>query len=229
MRTGLIAKSSIDFLKSLSKNNDRDWFQKNKDSYLESRENVVSFTEALLAEMKKHDNIETLSGKDALFRIYNDIRFSKDRSPYKTYWAGGFKRATKKLRGGYYFQIQPGASFAAGGFFSPEPSDLLRIRQDIDMNYADWRKLLSGKLIKNLFGDLRGEKVATAPKGFSKDNPAIGLLRHKQFYFQRNFSDKEVLSPGFIQELNKTFKGLRPYFDYMSELLTTDLNGVSKL
>lgn len=224
-----ISKSSLDFLKTLSKNNNRDWFQKNKDRYLEAHQDMIAFTDALLVEMKKHDNIETASGKDSLFRIYNDIRFSKDKKPYKTYWAGGIKRATKKLRGGYYFQIEPGNSFAAGGFFSPEPADLLRIRQDIDMNYADWKKLLSAKTIKSLFGELKGEKVATAPKGFSKDNPAIGLLRHKQFYLQRNFTDKEVLSPGFLQELNKTFKGLRPYFDYMSDVLTTDLNGVSKI
>lgn len=229
MSKAFIAKSSLDFLKTLSKNNNREWFQKNKDRYLEAHQNMIVFADALLGEMKKHDNIEAASGKDSLFRIYNDIRFSKDKSPYKTYWAGGFKRATKKLRGGYYFQIQPGGSFAAGGFFSPEPADLLRIRQDIDMNFADWKKLLSGKTISLLFGELKGETVTTSPKGFSKDNPAIRLLKHKQFYLQRNFSDKEVLAPDFVQELNKTFKGLRPYFDYMSEVLTTDLNGVSKI
>lgn len=224
-----IPKSSLDFLKDISKNNNREWFNKNKDRYLREYENMIAFADALLTEMRKHDHIETASGKDSLFRIYRDTRFSKDKTPYKNYWAGSFKRATKKLRGGYYFQIEPGNSFAAGGFFSPGPADLLRIRQDIDMNYADWKKLLSGKTIKTLFGELKGEKVTSAPKGFSKDNPAIGLLRHKQFYLQRNFTDKEVLNPDFLQHLNKTFKGLRPYFDYMSEVLTTDLNGVSKL
>jgi uncharacterized protein (TIGR02453 family) len=227
MKNGSITNSSLDFLKMLAKNNNRDWFNKNKNRYLQEYENMIAFADALLMEMRKHDNIETTSGKDSLFRIYRDTRFSKDKTPYKTYWAGSFKRAAKKLRGGYYFQIEPGGSLAAGGFFSPNPADLLRIRQDIDLNYKDWKKLLSGKTIVNSFNELKGEKVTTAPKGFSKDNPAIGWLKHKQFYFERKFTDKEVLNPGFLKELNQTFRNLRPYFDYMSEVLTTDLNGVS--
>jgi uncharacterized protein (TIGR02453 family) len=222
-----IPKSALDFLQLISKNNNREWFAKNKDRYLLQYENMIAFADALLGEMRKHDNIETASGKNCLFRIYRDTRFSKDKTPYKTYWGGGFKRATKKLRGGYYFQIEPGGSLAAGGFFSPEPADLLRIRQDIDLNFSDWKKLLSGKKMKDTFGQLKGEQVSSTPKGFSKDNPAIELLKHKQFYFERKFTDKEVLSPGFLKELNQTFKNLRPYFDYMSDVLTTDLNGVS--
>ncbi len=229
MSNSLLLKSTFDFLNALTKNNNRDWFQKNKDQYLVAHQHMIAFTDALLSRMRKHDNIENLSGKDSLFRIYRDTRFSKDKTPYKIYWAGSFKRATKKLRGGYYFQIQPGASFVAGGFFSPEPMDLLRIRKDIDLNFSDWRKLLSNNKITNTFGKLKGEKIATAPKGFSKDNPAIELLKHKQFYFERIFSNKEVLAPGFHKELSQTFKNLRPYFDYMSEVLTTDLNGVSIL
>ena len=97
----------------------------------------------------------------------------------------------------------------------------------MDWNYKDWKKLLSGKTIASTFGELKGGKVITAPKGFSKDNPAIELLKHKQFYFERKFTDKEVLSANFMKELNQTFRNLRPWFDYMSEVLTTDLNGVS--
>jgi uncharacterized protein (TIGR02453 family) len=229
MANAAIPKSSLDFLKDISKNNNREWFAKNKDRYLQEYESMISFTDVLLREMRKHDNIETSSGKDSLFRIYRDTRFSKDKTPYKTYWAGSFKRATKKLRGGYYFQIEPGGSLAAGGFFSPAPPDLLRIRQDIDLNYGDWKKILSGKKIAHTFNKLKGEQVSTSPKGFSKDNPAIELLKHKQFYFERKFTDKEVLSSGFIKELNQTFKNLRPWFDFMSDLLTTDLNGVSTI
>jgi uncharacterized protein (TIGR02453 family) len=227
MKNVSISNSSLDFLKALTKNNNREWFNKNKNRYLQEYENMIVFADALLTEMRKHDNIETASGKDSLFRIYRDTRFSKDKTPYKTYWAGSFKRATKKLRGGYYFQIEPGGSMAAGGFFSPNPVDLLRIRQDIDLNFSDWKKILSGKKIAGIFGKLKGEQVSNAPKGFSKDNPAIELLKHKQFYFERKLSDKEVLAPGFLKDLNHAFKNLRPYFDYMSEVLTTDLNGVS--
>ena len=222
-----IENSTMDFLKKLSKNNNREWFNKNKRLYVAAHENVLAFVDALLSEMRRHDNIETRDAKDSLFRIYRDVRFSKDKSPYKTYWAGHFKRATKKLRGGYYFQIGPGATMAAGGFFNPDPKDLLRIRQDIDMNLSDWKKMLGHKNIASTFGDLKGETVATSPKGFSKDNPGIQLLKHKQFYFSRKFTDKEVLSNNFLKEMNQAFKNLRHYFNYMSEVLTTDANGVS--
>src|SRR5436190_12565045 len=221
-----IKKSTIDFLKKLSKNNNRDWFNKNKNLYVAAHENVLAFVDALLSEMRRHDHIQTRTAKDSLFRIYRDIRFSKDKSPYKTYWAGHFKRATKKLRGGYYFQIGPGETMGAGGFFSPDTKDLLRIRKDIDRNFGDWKKMLADKKIADSFGELKGEMVATSPKGFSKDNPAIGLLKYKQFYFSRSFTDKEVLSSDFMKKMTQTFRNLRPYFDYMSEVLTTDANGV---
>jgi uncharacterized protein (TIGR02453 family) len=222
-----IKSSTIDFLKKLSKNNNREWFSKNKNLYLATHENVLVFVEALLSEMRRHDLIETRTAKESLFRIYRDIRFSKDKSPYKTYWAGHFKRATKTLRGGYYFQIGPGETMAAGGFFNPDPKDLLRIRKDIDMNFSDWEKMLANKKIANTFGELKGDKVATSPKGFSRDNPAIELLKHKQFYFSRRFTDKEILGNDFLKKMNQTFMNLRPYFDYMSEVLTTDANGVT--
>jgi len=222
-----IKSSTIDFLKKLSKNNNREWFSKNKNLYLATHENVLVFVEALLSEMRRHDLIETRTAKESLFRIYRDIRFSKDKSPYKTYWAGHFKRATKTLRGGYYFQIGPGETMAAGGFFNPDPKDLLRIRKDIDMNFSDWEKMLANKKIANTFGELKGDKVATSPKGFSRDNPAIELLKHKQFYFSRRFTDKEILGNDFLKKMNQTFMNLRPYFDYMSEVLTTDANGAT--
>ena len=223
---GIIEKSTLNFLNKLSRNNNREWFNKNKATYQAAHENMIAFTDALLKEMRKHDHIETQSGKDSLFRIYRDVRFSKDKSPYKTYWAGHFRRATKNLRGGYFFQIGPGESLAAGGFFSPDPKDLLRIRQDIDQNFTDWKKILASKKIATTFGELKGDKVATSPKGFSKDNPAIELLKHKQFYFSKNFTDQQVLDKNFLKELNQTFKNLRTYFDYMSDVLTTNGNGV---
>ena len=227
MKTTSITKSSFDFLKQLSKNNNREWFNENKVRYLSAYENMIAFAGALLSEMRKHDHIETVSGKASLFRIYRDIRFSKDKSPYKTYWAGSFKRATKKLRGGYYFQIEPGGTLAAGGFFSPDSKDLLLIRKDIDYNFKDWKKLLSNKTLVKTFGTLQGEQLVNPPKGFLKDSDAIQLIKHKQFYFERKFTDKEVLDVNFLKELNQTFKNLRPYFDYMSEVLGTDANGIA--
>lgn len=221
-----IEKSTFQFLTDLNKNNNRDWFTENKSIYDKAHQNLVSFTDELLAEMRKHDHIETASGKKALMRIYRDTRFSKDKTPYKNHFGGGFRRATAHLRGGYYFQIGPGTSRVAGGFWAPNNEDLLRIRQDIDMNFEDWQKVLSDKKTMT-FGDLKGERLKTAPKGFSMDNAGIKLIQLKQFYFEKEFTDEEVLQPNFLTKVNETFLNLRPFFDHMSEVLTTNSNGES--
>jgi len=227
MASVTIKKDSFDFLKTLSKNNNRDWFNKHKDKYSNAHNNMIEFADALLAEMNKHDSIETPSGKKSLFRIYKDVRFSKDKTPYNTHWNGGFKRATKKLRGGYYFHLEPGNSYLAGGFWGPEPHDIKRIREDIDLNYKDWKKLLANKTLVKTFGKMRGAQLSSAPRGYAKDHPAIDILRYKQFIFKHTFTDKEVLSPDFLKNANTVFKSLRPFFNYMSEVLTTDANGES--
>jgi uncharacterized protein (TIGR02453 family) len=223
----IIKKESIDFLKALSKNNNREWFNEHKPKYEKAHENMIAFADALLVEMNKHDHIETLSGKKSLYRIYKDVRFSKEKTPYNTYWSGSFKRATKHLRGGYYFHIEPGNTFIAGGFWSPSTDDLQRIRQDIDLNYDEWRKMLSQKTLVNTFGKLNGSQLTSAPRGYAKDHPAIDLLRYKQFILKHTFTDKDICSPDFVKKVNDIFRKLRPYFNYMSEVLTTDTNGVS--
>ncbi len=222
----IIKKDSLGFLKDLSKNNNREWFNEHKNRYTEAHENIIGFIDALIVEMNKHDQIETKSGKDSIFRIYKDVRFSKDKTPYNIHWSGSLNRATKKLRGGYYFRIEPGNSMMAGGFFGPEPDDMKRIRQDIDVNYSDWSKVLANPALTKTFGKMIGEQVASAPRGYAKDHPAIDLLRYKQFLFRREFTDNEVLDKDFLYQLNDSFKNLRPFFDYMSEVLTTDANGL---
>jgi uncharacterized protein (TIGR02453 family) len=223
----VIEEDSINFLKKLSKNNNREWFNEHKDMYEKAHSNIIAFADALLVEMNKHDHIETESGKKTLFRIYKDVRFSKEKIPYNKHWSGGFKRATKKLRGGYYFRVEPGNSFIAGGFWGPETDDLKRIRQDIDLNYKDWKKLIANKTLVNTFGGIIGEQVGSAPRGYAKDHPAIDLLRYKQFILKREFSDNEVISPNFIGQVNDSYKKMRPFLNYMSDVLTTDGNGIS--
>ena len=220
-----IPVSTFQFLKDLKKNNDRDWFARNKDRYLSEYESMIGFADAFLCEMQKIDHLETESGKKSLHRIYRDTRFSKDKTPYKSNFSGGFRRATRLLRGGYYYHIEPGNSFAAGGFFNPNKEDLHRIREDIDQNHEEWRALFRDKKIKATFGNLKGETLKIMPRGFPVDHPAVDLLRHKQFLLIRTFTDKEVLSPSFLPELVKTYKNIRPFFDYMSQVLTTDSNG----
>jgi uncharacterized protein (TIGR02453 family) len=221
-----IKKENLDFLKKLGSNNNRDWFSDNKALYQAQLDNMISFADELLGKMNEHDTIETPTGKKSLYRIYRDVRFSKDKSPYKTHWSGGFKRATKQLRGGYYFHIQPGNnSFIGGGFWGPNKEDLLRIREDIAMDDSEMRSIITSKDFVDTFGQLDGEQLKSAPKGFDKEHPAIDLLRYKQFIFGKNFTDAEVLKGDFVDVANETFKKMRPFFDYMSEVLTTDSNG----
>lgn len=225
MKTTAIKSDSIEFLKALASNNHREWFLANKERYLEAQNNMIDFVDQVLILMKKHDHLENESGKKSLYRIYNDVRFSKDKSPYNSRFAFGFKRATKLKRGGYYMNIKPGNTYLACGFFAPNSVDLLRIRKDIEINHKEWNKVLKLKSIKTNFGDMRGNTVATVPRGFSRDHAALNLIRHKQFILRHDFSDKEVLAPNFAQVINETFKSVRPFFDYMSMILSTDFNG----
>lgn len=221
-----IPASAFKFLKELKANNDRPWFAENKPRYQGEHQHIVAFADALILEMNKHDNIETPTGKKSLFRIYRDTRFSKDKTPYKIHFSGQLKRATKQLRGGYYFHIQPGGSFIAGGFWAPNSPDLKRIREDIAFDDKPLRKIISDPVFVDTFGGLKGDQVKTAPKGFSKEHPAIDLIRNKQFIVTREFTDKQVQSKDFLSQVVTSFCNLRPFFDYMSEVLTTDANGL---
>ncbi|BAV07252.1 TIGR02453 family protein [Filimonas lacunae] len=223
-----LVQEDLDFLKALHKNNNREWFTDNKDRYTAAQQRVEVFAEALLQQLQLHDVIETLSGKKSMHRIYRDIRFSSDKTPYKCNWSGGFKRATRSRRGGYYYHIEPGnKSEVVGGFWAPNAPDLKRIRDEVAFDAAPLRKILQSKTFVANFGTLQGEQLKTAPKGFDKDSEGVDLLRYKQFLLRRTFTDEEVLSPSFVKLVSDTFKNMRPFFDYMSEVLTTDMNGIA--
>jgi uncharacterized protein (TIGR02453 family) len=227
MSKPIITKSNLDFLNLIKKNNNRDWFNEHKDRYLIELKNLELFADNLLVELNKHDVIETVSGKKSLHRIYRDVRFSKEKTPYNTHWGGGFKRATKSRRGSYYYHLEPGNSFVAIGFWGPEPADLKRIRDEFSYDPKKIRSILKNKTFIKTFGELKGEQIKTSPKGFSADDEAIDLLRYKQFLLIKKFTDQEVLDQNFIKTINETFKISRPFLDYMSEALTTDTNGIS--
>ena len=221
----MIPASAFDFLQKLRKNNNREWFNEHKDTYQQELQHIEHFAEALLAKMNTHDLLEPPSGKQRLSRISRDTRFSHDQTPYQTHWSGSFKRATKQRRGGYYFHIEQGNSFVAGGFFGPVPADLKLIRDDIAFDPAPLQKILKSKTFTANFGTLQGEQVKTAPKGYPADHEAIELLRFKQYLLIRKFTDEEVMQPSFLEEADKTFRAMRPFFDYMSEVLTSNGNG----
>ena len=221
-----IPPSSFEFLRLLKNNNEREWFNDHKIAYQKEHAYIESFAQDLLDLMNTHDVIETPSGKKSLYRIYRDTRFSNDKTPYKTHWSGSFKRAGKQRRGGYYFHIEPGNSFVAGGFFGPSPQDLKLIRENIAFDAEPLRAILSDKTFIASFETLKGEQLKTAPKGFDGDHEDIDLLRYKQFLLVHRFTDQEVLSTDYLGYCNQKFKNMRPFFDYMSEILTTDANGM---
>lgn len=227
MSNAILTKSNLDFLKLLKKNNNRDWFNAHKERYLTELKNLELFADAVLLELNKHDVIETISGKKSLHRIYRDVRFSKEKTPYNSHWGGSFKRASKLRRGSYYYHLESGNSFLAIGFWGPEPADLKKIRDEFSYDSKSFRAILKNKAFVKTFDSLKGEQIKTSPKGFSADDEAIDLLRYKQFLLIRKFTDKEVLSPNFVKIANDTFKISRPFLDYMSDALSTDVNGIS--
>jgi uncharacterized protein (TIGR02453 family) len=225
METPLIKNEVFDFLKTLEKNNTREWFAANKVEFKEIETAIKGFYAALMERMKQHDEIEKLK----VFRIYRDVRFSKDKTPYKAHFAGSFTRAGAHRRGGYYLRIKPGETFIAAGFWEPNKEDLFRIRKEFETDASEIRSIINAPTFKKTWGPLEGEELKTAPKGFDKEHPNIDLIRKKQFIFVRNMKDEEVLAPGFMDEVNNSFKKIRPYFDLMSDILTTNLNGESLL
>ncbi|WP_299709100.1 DUF2461 domain-containing protein [uncultured Tenacibaculum sp.] len=221
-----IEQSTFNFLNKLAENNNRDWFADNKSEFDTIQKDVKQFYKAVQEKLEVHDEIE----KHKFFRIYRDVRFSKDKTPYKTHFAGSFSRNGSHLRGGYYLRLKPGESFLAGGFWEPNKEDLFRIRKEIEIDASEFRDILADAEFQKYFGDkFEGDELKTAPKGFDKAHPDIDLIRKKGYIAIRNFTDKEVLSKNFINEIDASYTALRPFFDLMSSVLTTNLNGESIL
>lgn len=219
-----VPKELFDFFKKLEKNNDRDWFNEHKTEFKKIEADTKKVYKSLGELMKVHDEVDDAK----VFRIYRDVRFSKNKLPYKTHFGGAFQRKKPQLRGGYYLHLQPNnESFIAAGFWDPEKEDLFRIRKEFETDDTQIRKIVSDKYFKKVWGKFEGDELKTAPKGFDKEHPAIDLIRKKQFIFTKKYTDNEVLAEGFIEDVNTSFKIVRPYFDYMSEILTTNLNGES--
>lgn len=220
-----ISKEVFDFLQQLEKNNNKEWFEANKKVFKKHEASVKAFYESVKDKLNHHDEIEKMK----MFRIYRDVRFSKDKTPYKTHFGGSFSRLGSHLRGGYYLHLKPGGSFLATGFWDPNKEDLFRIRKELEMDASEFREVIGQKSLKSIWGNLKGDTVKTAPKGFDREHPDIDLIKHKQYVFVRDLTDKEVLSDSFLEEVDQSYRAIRPYFDLMSDILTTNLNGESIL
>ena len=219
----IIRKEVFHFLKKLKTNNDRDWFNDNKSNFKLIEKEIKLFGEELKNRFNEHDEIDLFK----LFRIYRDIRFSKDKTPFKTHFGLTWHRTKPMNRGGYYFHIEPNNSFLACGFWDPNPKDLYRIRREIFFDSSELKKIILKNEFLHVWGKLKGNELKTAPRNFDKSHPDISLIRKKQYIFSIKFSDQEVLNDTFIEKLNLAIKTVRPFVDYMSEILTTNENGES--
>lgn len=211
----------LKFLKDLNKHNDRIWFEENKPKYLAAKQNFDDFLKELLDKLIVVDNsLGGLDPKKLSFRIYRDVRFSKDKKPYKTNMGAGISTNGKMVQEpGYYFHIEPGnKSMIAGGFWQPEPDKLFKIRQEIDYNADALKKIISDKKFKAAFGGFdESDKLKTMPKGFPKDHPHIDWLKLKSFIVIHHFTDKEVLDEKFIKNVVGVCKTMKPLNDFLKE------------
>ena len=213
------------FFTQLEQNNNREWFEAHKPEFKALEATVKQFGEALKDQLNQHDSIDRFK----LFRIYRDVRFSKDKTPYKTHFGLTWHRTKPELRGGYYLHLKPNNIFLACGFWDPNPADLKRIRQELAMDGDEYRDIINAPAFKNVWGELQGEAVKTAPKGYAKDHPHIDLLRHKQHLFSIRYTQAEATAPDFLDRLNAALQAVRPFVDFMSAVLTTNADGESLL
>ena len=221
----MITKDTLNFLEKLSNNNNKEWFIANKNIYENELKNVNIFFKSVYEKLQKIDNLENIK----IFRIYKDVRFSKDKTPYKTNFGAAFIRKKPELRGGLYIHIENKKSFVGGGFWEPNAQDLFRIRKEFEIDASEIKSIINNKEFKKYFGTLQGDEVKTAPKGFNKLHPNIDLIRKKQFLISKSFDNEEVTSLNFADNVIDTFIKMYPFFNYMTEVLTTDLNGISIL
>lgn len=217
----MLAKETIDFLRKLDKNNDRDWFNANKSAYIAANDNVIAITGELINRISKFDPaVRGIDPKSCVFRIYRDVRFSKDKSPYKTnlgaFIAPGGKKA---MLPGYYFHIQPTMFFSAAGKHMPDPSELLKIRNAIVSNTKEFLKILGDKKFNQRFGDLDGERLTKPPKGFDAEHTAIEYLKMKSFTVSEEFSATDAVSRDYPKMLAESFKTSYPLVVFLREAL----------
>ena len=218
----MISKSTLDFLKKLKKNNNRSWFEKNKHHYLEAKEDIEDTVQHLITEFSKFaPELKELKAKKCVFRIYRDVRFSKDKRPYKANLGAGLNQGGKKVHSpGFYIHFEPGNSFIAGGIWMPEPPELSSIRQEIDYNAKDFLKIIKNNTFKKYFKTLdQDDKLKTVPKGYDKTHPQIEFLKLKSFLVLHHFTDKQIMARSAVKDIAKIAKEIRPLNQFLKKAM----------
>jgi uncharacterized protein (TIGR02453 family) len=211
----------LNFLSELKENNNKEWFDQNRDRYQECRKKVLFLTELIIHEAGKFDpEIGVQDPKNCVFRIFRDVRFSNDKTPYKTNM-GSFiaKGGRKSVSAGYYLHIEPGASFVGGGSYCPPPDALKAIRTEIFDHPEDFKQLVYNESFRKVYPEFYDDKLKTAPKGFPKDFPDIDLLKYKSFAFGSAIDDSIVTSDAFVGKILSTMKELYPVNRFLNTAL----------
>lgn len=214
-----ISNDTFKFLKDLSRNNNKEWFTANKKRYETAKADFEVFVTELIKNIAKFDpSINGLEAKKAIFRIYRDTRFSKDKTPYKINMGASLSNTPSKIHdhAGYYIHIEPGKSFLAGGAYEPQSPWIGKIRQEIDYNTAEFKKIINATAFIKNFNEIKGEKLKTVPKGFPKDHPELGLLQYKSFLLVHDCDDKTVTSDGFMKHVTGIYKSMVPFNAFLN-------------
>ncbi len=218
----MLQPSTLKFIKDLKKNNNKAWFDDNRKKYEGAKADFISFVETLIAAISKFDPaVASLKPKECIFRINRDVRFSKDKSPYKTNMGTYINPGGKKVNTpGYYFHCEPGQNFAAGGLYVPEAAILAKVRQEIDYNFDEWKKIINNKHFKKYFPKVDGiETLSRPPKGYGSDNPAIEFLKMKSFIVSTPLTDAQLTNKGLIKELSSTFEAMKPMINFLNQAM----------
>ncbi len=219
----MLQPSTIKFLKNLKNNNNKPWFERNRKVYEEAKADFAKFIQAVIDQHGKKDaSIKNIVAKDCLFRINRDVRFSKDKSPYKSNFGASINKGGRKgeSSAGYYFHLEPSATFTGGGIWMPMPEELKRVRQEIDYNFADFKKLIGAKKFKSVYGDLSksGEyTLSRVPKGYEPDNVAAEYLKLKSYVAMVQISDADLASKDLVKKTVAAFEALQPLIEFINE------------
>lgn len=219
----MLQPATIKFLKDLKKNNNKPWFDKNRKIYEAAKADIASFIQQVIDLHSKKDNtIKNLLAKDCMFRINRDIRFSKNKSPYKTNFGASINKAGRKAMNaaGYYFHLEPGGSFMGGGLYMPMPEELKKVRQEIDYNFAAFQKIIGAKKFKSIYGNLDKSKeflLSRLPRGYEPGNPADEYIRLKSYIAMTTISDKDLGSKDLLKKTVAAFDALHPLIEFINK------------
>ncbi len=218
----MLQANAITFLKQLAKNNNKPWFDKNRDNYAAAKEDFeVLVTEILDGLSGVEPAFKEVKAKDCIFRIFRDVRFSKDKSPYKPNFGAAFCKAGRKSpEACYYLHLEPGGkSFAGGGMWMPEPPLLKQVRQEIDYDFKEFKKIVEDKKFRKHFKKIDGEQLIKVPQGYKEDNPAIEYLKMKSYTVGNALSDEEIGGKALVKKTLETFTAMTPFLDFLNRPL----------